>query len=302
MPSFSPNELYELTVFLAIVRYGSFRKAADQMDVTASALSHRIRRLEERLGIRLLNRTSRSVVPTAAGLALAEKVAAGLDLIDSGLDQLQGLSRTATGSVRFNVMHDAATLLICPILPVFAERFPHIEIEVTVDNHFVDVTAEGFDAGIRYSGTIPEDMIAAPLSPALRWVVVGSPDYLARKGRPEAPGDLLSHQCIRIRTGRGQIYKWEFERGEDRRQIDVPGLFICGDTALSIRAALDGLGLYYCLEKLALPYVAEGRLEIVLGDWASFGPGYAMYYSSRHQVPLGIRALIEVIREVRPLG
>ena len=116
---------------------------------------------------------------------MAEKVAAGLDLIDSGLDQLQGLSRTATGSVRFNVMHDAATLLIRPILPVFAERFPHIEIEVTVDDHFVDVTAEGFDAGIRYSGTIPEDMIAAPLSPALRWVVVGSPDYLARKGRPK---------------------------------------------------------------------------------------------------------------------
>ena len=216
MPSFSPNELYELSVFLAIVRYRSFRKAADQMDVTASALSHRIRRLEERLGVRLLNRTSRSVVPTAAGLALAEKIAAGLDIIELGLDQLQGLSRTATGSVRINVMHDAATLLICPILPVFAERFPHIEIEVTVDDHFVDVTAEGFDAGIRYSGTIPEDMIAAPLSPALKWVVVGSPDYLARKGRPKAPEELLNHKCIRIRTGRGQIYKWEFERGEDQ--------------------------------------------------------------------------------------
>ena len=302
MPSFSPNELYDLSVFLAIVRHRSFHKAAEVMDVTASALSHRIRRLEERLGVRLLNRTSRSVVPTAAGIALSEKIAAGLDLIESGLDDLHSLNRGAAGSVRINVMHDAATLLICPILPIFAERFPRLEIEIMVDDHFVDVTAEGCDAGIRYSGTIPEDMIAAPLSPPLKWVVVGSPDYLTRRGRPKAPEELVDHRCIRIRTGRGQIYKWEFERGEDRRQIDVPGLLTCGDTALSIRAALDGLGLYYCLEKLALPYVAEQKLEIVLDDWASIGPGYAMYYSSRHQVPPGIRALIEVIRDVRPLG
>ena len=302
MLAFSPNELHDLTVFLAIVRYRSFRKAADQMDVTASALSHRIRRLEERLGVRLLNRTSRSVVPTAAGMALSQKIAAGLDLIELGLDDLRGLSSGAAGSVRINVSHDAATLLLCPILPIFAERFPHLEIEITVDDHFVDVTAEGFDAGIRYSGTIPEDMIAAPLSPPLKWVVVGSPGYLARNGRPQTPDELLDHQCIRIRTGRGQIYKWEFERGEDRRQINVPGLFISSDTALSIRAALDGLGFYYCLERLALPHVAEQRLEMVLEDWASIGPGYAMYYSSRHQAPFGIRALIEVIREVRPLG
>ena len=302
MPSFSPNELYDLSVFLAIVRHRSFHKAAEVMDVTASALSHRIRRLEERLGVRLLNRTSRSVVPTAAGIALSEKIAAGLDLIESGLDDMHSLNRGAAGSVRINVMHDAATLLICPILPIFAERFPRLEIEIMVDDHFVDVTAEGCDAGIRYSGTIPEDMIAAPLSPPLKWVVVGSPDYLARRGRPKTPEELVDHRCIRIRTGRGQIYKWEFERGEDRRQVDVPGFLTCGDTALSIRAALDGLGLYYCLQKLALPYVAEQKLEIVLDDWASIGPGYAMYYSSRHQVPPGIRALIEVIRDVRPLG
>jgi DNA-binding transcriptional LysR family regulator len=302
MPSFNPNELYDLSVFLAIVRYRSFRKAADLMDVTASALSHRIRHLEERLGVRLLNRTSRSVVPTAAGIALSEKIAAGLDLIESGLDDLHGLSNGAAGSVRINVMHDAATLLISPILPILSERFPHLDVEISVDDHFVDVTAEGFDAGIRYAGTIPEDMIAAALSPPLKWVVVGSPAYLARKGRPTVPDDLVDHRCIRIRTGRGQIYKWEFERGDDRREIDAPGLFICGDTTLSMHAALAGLGLYYCLEALALPYVVEGRLAMVLEDWASIGPGYAMYYSSRHQLPLGVRALIEVIREVRPLG
>ena len=302
MPAFSPNELSDLTVFLTVLRCRSFRKAADQIDVTTSALSHRIRRLEERLGARLLNRTSRSVAPTAAGAVLAEKIAAGLDLINAGLDDLRSLTSGAAGSVRINVMRDAATLLIYPVLPIFAERFPHIELEITVDDHFVDVTAEGFDAGIRYAGTIPEDMIVAPLSPELKWVAAASPDYFARKGRPQTPDDLLDHQCVRIRTGRGQLFKWEFERDGDRRQIDVRGPFISGDTALSIRAALDGLGLCYILERLALPYVAEGRLEIALGDWASLGPGYEMYYSSRRLAPLGVRALIEVIREARPLG
>ena len=188
MPAFSPNELSDLTVFLTILRCRSFRKAADQIDVTTSALSHRIRRLEERLGARLLNRTTARWRTTAAGTALAEKIAAGLDLINAGLDDLRNLNNGAAGSVRINVMRDAATLLIYPILPIFAERFPHIELEITVDDHFVDVTAEGFDAGIRYSGTIPEDMITAPLSPELKWVAAASPNYLARKGTPADAG------------------------------------------------------------------------------------------------------------------
>lgn len=299
--SLSRAEVYDLSIFLLIVQYRSFRKAADNLGVTASALSHRVKALEERLGVRLLNRTSRSVAPTVAGSALAEKVSAGLDLINSGLEELHGHHEGTAGSVRLNVLRDASILLLRPALPIFLQRFPNIELEIAVDDHFVDVTAEGFDAGLRYGGTIPEDMIAIPLTPPLKWVVVGAPAYFERHGRPELPDDLHSHQCIRIRTGRGQIYKWEFEQGDDRREIDVPGSLISSESAFAINAAIDGIGLFYCLEKLASPHLAAGRLEVALPQWSSIGPPLSMYYSSRRQLPFGISALIQVIRDINPL-
>jgi DNA-binding transcriptional LysR family regulator len=252
--------------------------------------------LEQRLGVRLLNRTSRSVAPTAAGTALAEKISAGLELINSGLEDLNGHYQGGAGSIRINVLKDAAVLLLRPAIPVFQQRFPNVELEVAVDDQFIDVTADGFDAGIRYSGTIPEDMIAVPLTPPLKWVAVAAPDYLRSHGRPVMPEDLNSHHCIRIRTGRGQIYKWEFERGDDRREIDVPGALISGETDLAINAALEGAGLCYCLERLASPYVSAGRLEVVLPKWASMGPPFSMYYSSRRQLPFGVDALIKIVR------
>ena len=293
---FQRNDIHELSIFLAIVQYRSFRKAADHLEVTASALSHSMKALEQRLGVRLLNRTSRSVAPTAAGTALAEKISAGLELINSGLEDLNGHYQGGAGSIRINVLKDAAVLLLRPAIPVFQQRFPNVELEVAVDDQFVDVTADGFDAGIRYSGTIPEDMIAVPLTPPLKWVAVAAPDYLRSHGRPVMPEDLNSHHCIRIRTGRGQIYKWEFERGDDRREIDVPGALISGETDLAINAALEGAGLCYCLERLASPYVSAGRLEVVLPKWASIGPPFSMYYSSRRQLPFGVDALIKIVR------
>ncbi|WP_163873393.1 LysR family transcriptional regulator [Rhizobium laguerreae] len=298
---FKRNEIHELSIFLAIVQYRSFRKAADHLEVTASALSHSMKALEQRLGVRLLNRTSRSVAPTAAGTALAEKISAGLELINSGLEDLNGHYQAGAGSIRINVLKDAAVLLLRPAVPVFQQRFPNVELEVAVDDQFVDVTADGFDAGIRYSGTIPEDMIAVPLTPPLKWVAVASPDYLRSHGRPTKPEDLHSHRCVRIRTGRGQIYKWEFERGDDRREIDVPGALISGETDLAINAALEGAGLCYCLERLASPYVSAGRLEVVLPKWASMGPPFSMYYSSRRQLPFGVDALIKIVRGLNGL-
>ncbi|MGR9284521.1 MULTISPECIES: LysR family transcriptional regulator [Rhizobium] len=298
---FKRNEIHELSIFLAIVQYRSFRKAADHLEVTASALSHSMKALEQRLGVRLLNRTSRSVAPTAAGTALAEKIFAGLELINSGLEDLNGHYQAGAGSIRINVLKDAAVLLLRPAIPVFQQRFPNVELEVAVDDQFVDVTADGFDAGIRYSGTIPEDMIAVPLTPPLKWVAVAAPDYLRSHGRPVMPEDLNSHHCIRIRTGRGQIYKWEFERGDDRREIDVPGALISGETDLAINAALEGAGLCYCLERLASPYVSAGRLEVVLPKWASMGPPFSMYYSSRRQLPFGVDALIRIVRGLNGL-
>lgn len=296
------SDLADLSVFLLIARLRSFRKAADQLDVSVSALSHRMKALETRLGVRLLNRTSRSVSPTAAGSALAVKVAAGLDLIHSGLEDLQGRFNGIAGSVRINVLRDAVHLVIAPALPLFRERYPNIELEIAADDHFVDVTAEGFDAGLRYAGSIPEDMIAVTVSEPLSWIAVASPAYLARAGRPTAPDDLMRHNCIRMRNGRGQIYHWEFERENEQHRIDVPGSVISGATDLSIAAALAGVGVAYCLERLAAPHLAAGRLEIVLDDWQSIGPPLAFYYSSRRQVPHGLQALIQTIRDLRPAG
>lgn len=292
-------ELSDLAVFLLIVRYRSFRKAADQLDISVSALSHRMKALEARLGVRLLNRTSRSVSPTAAGSALAEKVSLGLDLINSGLEELQGRFNGISGSVRINVLRDAVDLLLAPVLPLFRERFPNIELEVAADDSFIDVTAEGFDAGLRYAGTIPEDMIAVPVTEPLKWIAVASPAYLARSGRPSEPEDLLSHNCIRIRTGRGQIYHWEFERGDERHQINVPGSLISGSTDISLSAALSGVGIAYCLEELAEPHLRSNRLELALPDWLSVGPPLAFYYSSRRQLPHGLQMLIQSIKETR---
>ena len=232
----------DLSVFLMIVQFRSFRRAADHLDMTVSALSHRMKALESRLGVRLLNRTSRSVAPTAAGEALARKVAAGLEVIHAGLDEIRAQVNSSAGSVRINVLRDAVPLLLAPVMPRFTERFPLVEIEVAVDDHFVNVTAEGFDAGLRYSGTIPEDMVAAQLTGPLGWVAVASPAYIARAGRPEVPEDLADHKCIRLRTGCGQIYHWEFDRGDDHRVIDAPGMLIVGSSELAIAAALDGIG------------------------------------------------------------
>lgn len=292
------NQLSDLAIFLVIVQYRSFRKAADQLDVTVSAISHRMKILEKRLGVRLLNRTSRSVAPTVAGDALAKKIAAGLDLIELGLDELQAQSRGIVGHVRINVLRDAVPLLLTPVLPAFTEKYPNIEVEIAVNDHFVDVTAEGYDAGVRYSDTIPEDMIAMPLTSPLQWVAVGSPEYFARHGRPSVPKDLTRHRCIRIRTGRGQIYHWEFERGEEYQQIEVPGSIISGATDLAVGAALNGAGLAYCLERLVRPHLHEGCLEVALPEWSSTGPPLSIYYSSRRQLPFGISALVQAIREI----
>ena len=220
------NQLSDLAVFQLIVRHRSFRKAAEQLDLSVSALSHRMKTLEARLGVRLLNRTSRSVAPTVAGALLAEKIAAGLELIETGLEELQGRVEGLAGSLRLNVLRDAVPLLLAPALPLFRERFPNIEIEIATDDQFVDVTGDGFDAGLRYAGTIPEDMIAVPVSPPLNWIAVAAPAYLDRAGRPQLPPELMGHSCIRIRTGRRQIYHWEFECGAERHELDVPGTVI----------------------------------------------------------------------------
>ncbi len=298
----SRTDLADFNYFLAIARHRSFRKAGLELGVSASALSHALKGLETRLGIRLLNRTNRSVTLTAAGEEFRSAISDPFDVIGQAVDQLNRHRNAPTGRIRINVPSDAAGLLLGPVLPAFVERYPDIELDIAVSNHLVDVTDGGFDAGIRYGGTVPEDMIAQRLSADIRWVVVGTPSYFDRFGVPTNPEDLKSHRCLRFRLGDDSVYRWEFERDEEERQIAVPGSLTFDDSRGIIAALLGGVGLMYAPEPLVASLVADGRVRAVLADWAPMGPGFHAYYSSRRQLPTGLRLLIDLIREMKPLG
>jgi DNA-binding transcriptional LysR family regulator len=196
----------------------------------------------------------------------------------------------------------AADHLIAPVMATFVERYPDVEIEVSVSNKMIDVVAGGFDAGVRYGGTVPEDMVAQRLSADIRWIVIGSPAYLERFGVPAHPDDLQRHRCIRIRTGDDSLYRWEFERGQEALAVAAPGSLIVDDGRLSIAAARDGIGLAYVADSMARGELASGTVRTVLDDWAAVSDGFHIYYSSRRQAPAALRLFIDLVRELRPLG
>jgi DNA-binding transcriptional LysR family regulator len=296
------SDLADFSYFLAIAKHRSFRRAGLEIGISASALSHALKGLEARLGVRLLNRTNRSVTLTAAGEALFAAIEVPFEAIGSAAEALNRYRDEPVGRIRLNVLQHASALLLAPVLPVFVERYPEIEIDVQVSNHLLDVVEARADAGIRYGGTVPEDMIAQRLSADIRWVVAGSPNYLERHGVPAHPTDLLGHRCHRIRLGDDRIYRWDFERGGEALALDVPGAITIDDTPFVISLATAGAGLAYLPEPCVTPLVARGALRIVLEDWSSTGPGFHVYYPGRRQLPTGLRLLIELIRELRPLG
>lgn len=297
MPPFLRSELPDLAAFSIVVRRRSFKAAAIELGITASALSHAIRRLEDRLGTKLLNRTSRSVAPTPAGLRFAARLEAGFDEIGSALSEMDDGHAGAFGEFRLNIPADASRLLVSPVLPDFRRLLPDIRFTVVVENRPVDMVAEGFDAGIRYGDTVPEDMIAVALTEPLEWVIVGAPSYLDRYNRPEKPEDLMQHSCLRLLLGDNSAFRWELGNGETMMRIDVPGNCTISDTQTTIDAAVDGLGLGYVLKRRAEAELHDGRLEIVLPEWSSTGAGFHMYYPSRRQNHPGLRHLIDLIRE-----
>lgn len=299
---FRRSDFADLTYFLEIAKHRSFRRAGLEVGVSTSALSHAIRGLEERLGVRLLNRTSRSVTLTAAGEALQAAIAQPFEHIGQALDVVNRFRDAPLGRVRLSVPNDAADHLIAPVMAAFVERYPDVEIEISVSNRLIDVIDSGFDAGIRYGGTVPEDMVAQRLSADIRWIVVAAPAYLERFGEPAHPNDLLSHRCIRIRIGDDSIYRWEFERGEEHLAIAAPGSLIVDDGRLGLAAARDGVGLMYVAHTMVRSELASGALRAVLSDWAAVSGGYHIYYSSRRQVPAAVRLFIDLVRELRPLG
>ncbi|WP_454281027.1 LysR family transcriptional regulator [Sphingomonas sp. Marseille-Q8236] len=296
------SDIADITYFLALARQRSFRKAGLELGVSASALSHSLKGLEARIGVRLLNRTSRSVTLTAAGEELHAALAGPFDAIGTAVEALNRYRDEPAGRIRLNVMDQASALLLAPVLPVFVERHPHIEVDVATSNHLVDVVAHGADAGIRWGGTVPEDMVAQRLSADVRWVVVGAPPYLDRHGTPMHPHDLADHRCLRLRLGDDSIYHWEFERDGEEIAIDVPGAITLDETQFALTLAAGGAGLAYLPEPSVAPLVTRGTLRVVLDDWASTGPGFHIYYPGRRQLPTALRLLIDLIRELRPLG
>jgi DNA-binding transcriptional LysR family regulator len=298
----SRTDLADFAYFLAIARHRSFRHAALEMGVTPSALSHAITALEARRGVRLLNRTTRSVTLTAAGEELRSMIEGPLEIIGQAAENLNRFRDTPAGRIRINVPGDAVPLLLDPVMPIFVERYPEVEVDISVSNRLIDIVGSGFDAGIRYGGTVPEDMIAQRLSPDICWVAAASPSYLQRFGIPSHPHDLQEHRCIRIRLGNDKLYRWEFEQGEEAIAIATPGPLTVDESHAAIGLGLNGVGIIYGAEPVLRPHLDSGALQVVLGDWASRGNGFHVYYSGRRQVPTGLRLLIDLIREIRPLG
>ena len=299
---FRRSDLADLAYFLEIAKHRSFRRAGLELEISASALSHALRGLEERLGVRLLNRTSRSVTLTAAGEALQTAILEPFDEIGRAVDVLNRFRDAPMGRIRLSVPTEAANFLVGPVMATFLERYPDVEIEISVSNRMIDVIDGGFDAGIRYGGTVPEDMIAQRLSADISWLVVAAPAYLERFGTPAHPNDLQAHRCVRIRIGDERIYRWEFERGEERLEVNVPGALIVDQGEVGLAAVKQGAALMYVPEPMVRQILRDGVLRTVLEEWAPVGPGFHIYYSSRRQVPAALRLFIDLVRELRPLG
>ncbi|MCR6631739.1 MAG: LysR family transcriptional regulator [Magnetospirillum sp.] len=289
-------DLADLGTFLVVARLRSFRGAATQLGVTASAVSHAIRGLEERLGVRLLNRTTRSVVPTQAGEQLLARLEPAFRDVYEGLEEINATRDTPSGTLRLNVPRGAAHFVIAPMVAAYLRAYPRMRLEIIAEDSLVDVVAGGFDAGVRFNESIPKDMIAVPLGPGQRFAVVGAPAYLAERGIPEKPEDLTSHTCIRWRFSTGGYYRWEFEKDGEARVVPVDGPLATNDNHLVLQATLDGAGLAFLFEQDAAPHLESGRLVRVLADWCPVFSGFYLYYPSRRQVHPGLRAFIDMLR------
>ena len=288
--------LADLDAFAAIAAHRSFRKAADGLGLSPSSLSHTMRALEARVGVRLLHRTTRSVSPTEAGAALLERLRPVLHDLDLALDAVGGLGGPPSGTVRINADEAAARLLLRSAVPTFLARFPGVALDLVTDGRFVDIVAEGFDAGVRLGEAVPRDMVAVRFGGDARFVAVASPAYLARHGVPRTPEDLRDHACIRVRLPSRKPYRWEFARNGREISVEVPGPLTLDHPGLMAEAAAAGLGIAYLAERWAAPLVATGTLVPLLDDWCPPIPGLFLYYPGHRHVPAGLRAFIDVLK------
>ncbi|HYS63227.1 MAG TPA: LysR family transcriptional regulator [Paraburkholderia sp.] len=291
------DNLNDLLAFLAVARECSFTRAAAKLGVSPSALSHTIRGLESRLGIRLLTRTTRSVSPTPAGERLLATVGPRLDEIDEEIAALGELRDKPAGTIRITTDEHAASTILQPKLARLLPEYPDIKVEMIVDFGLTDIVAQRYDVGVRLGDQVAKDMIAVRIAPDLRMAVVGAPSCFARRPRPKTPQDLTSHNCINLRLPtHGGLYAWEFEKAGHQVKVRVEGQLVFNGTHQMLTAALAGCGLAYLPEELARPYIAEGRLKAVLKDWWPTFPGYHLYYPSRRQSSRALAVLIDALR------
>lgn len=290
------DDLNVLSAFLAVAEERSFTRAARRLGVSTSALSHAVRGLEERLGVRLLARTTRSVAPTEAGAQLVSRLGPALGDIRGALDHLTRLRDTPAGRVRLLTTRSAAMMVLAPKLAEFVERYPDVVLDVTTRQDRVDLVAGGFDAGIHLGEFIERDMVAVRISRDQRAAIVAAPRYFTSHPKPKTPRDLTHHTCINFRHGSNGLYRWEFEKGRRSLAVGVDGPLIVDDAAVLVRAALDGAGLAFALEEQVAPHLASGALVRVLEDWCPPFAGYFLYYPSRRQQPAALSALIDTLR------
>ncbi len=290
-------KLADLEAFAAVARARNFRRAATERGVSASALSQTIRNLEERLGTRLLNRTTRSVALTPAGETLFDRLEPAFADIGDALDEVQSLDGEPTGRVRINAPAPAIEAIFAPLMSEFLHRHPRISLELIADASYVDIVAEGFDAGVRFGQEVAQDMIATPIGRPLEYVVVGAPEYFDAHGVPQHPGDLRIQDCIRQRFPGGAIFKWHFSRDGEEISFAPEGRLTVNDAHHAIRAACEKIGVARAPLQYAEPDLTAGRLKRVLTAWLTPLPGWYLYYPSRRQTPPAFKALLEFLKE-----
>ncbi|UVL82092.1 LysR family transcriptional regulator [Pseudomonas sp. B21-028] len=297
------TDIQDLLSFVAVVNAKGFREGARLSGKSASSLSDAVRRLEARLGVRLLNRTTRSVVPTEAGARLMERIVPALGEVESALDVVNEFRDRPSGTLRLNVPVSAATLVLPSIITPFLQSYPDIRLEIITEESFVDMLAAGCDAGIRYDDRLEQDMIALPIGPRVqRFATAASPAYLQARGRPEHPRDLLQHACLRGKFPSGAMPLWEYERDGETVSVDPGGPLVfrvAGAVDLAVKAALDGLGVIYLFEDWLKPYLHSGALVPVLEPWWQGFSGPYLYYPGRRYLPSPLRAFVDFINANR---
>ena len=291
------RDLNELYFFAKVVEHGGFSAASKQLGVPKSRLSRHIAQLEERLGVRLLARTTRSVAPTEAGERLLRNVGPRFEEIEAELDSLSELRDKPAGTIRITTGEHAADAILWPALAKLLPRYPDIKVEINVELALTDIVTERYDAGVRFGEQVGKDMIAVRIAPDMRMVVVGAPSYFAKRPVPKKPQDLVGHNCFTVRLPTfGGLYAWEFEKAGRELKVRVEGQLVFNRLTQIVTAALAGFGLAYVPQDLVGPHVAKGRLQCVLEDWCAPFPGYHLYYPSRRQSSPAFALLVDALR------